>query len=65
MKFANKLKAYRIKRKMTQEELASKSGVSRTTIVLIENGDAKVAKTDTLMKLATALNAEINDIFFV
>ena len=64
MKFENKLKDYRIKRKMTQEELADKSGVSRTTIVLMENGDAKVAKTDTLMKLATALNAEVNDIFF-
>lgn len=65
MKFVNKLKEYRLKRKMTQAELAEKSGVSRTTIVHLERGSAKVTKTDTLMKLATALNAGVKEIFFI
>ena len=65
MKFVNKLKEYRLKRKMTQAELAEKSDVSRTTIVYLERGSATVAKTDTLMKLATALNASVKEIFFI
>ena len=65
MKFINKLKDYRLKRKMTQAELAEKSGVSRTTIVYLERGSARVTKTDTLMKLATALNAGVKEIFFI
>lgn len=64
MEFKNNLKVYRLKRKMTQDELAEKSGVSRTTIVAIERGDAKVTKTDTLIKLATALNYSVKEIFF-
>lgn len=50
---------------MTQAELAEKSGVSRTTIFYLEHGNAKVAKTDTLIKLATALNASVKEIFFI
>lgn len=65
MKFVNKLKEYRLKRKMTRAELAERSGVSRTTIVYLERGSAKVTKTDTLMKLAAALNAGIKEIFFI
>lgn len=64
MKFMNRLKEYRLKRKMTQAELAEKSGVSRTTIFYLECGSAKVTKTDTLIKLATALNAGVQEIFF-
>ncbi len=64
MKFENNLKTFRLKQKMTQDELAEKSGVSRTTIVAIERGDAKVTKTDTLIKLATALNSSVKEIFF-
>ena len=65
MKFENNLKTFRLKQKMTQDELAEKSGVSRTTIVAIERGDARVTKTDTLIKLATALNSSVKEIFFV
>ena len=64
MKFGNKLKEYRLKNNMTQDELSEKSKVSRTTIVSIEKGEARVAKTDTLVKLASALNVGVNDIFF-
>lgn len=64
MDFVNNLRNYRLKRKMTQEELSRKAGVSRTTIISIERGEAKVTKTDTLVKLAKALNASVNKIFF-
>ena len=60
----NKLKEVRKKRGMTQKELAELSGVSRGTIVAIENGKAKVTTTKTLQKLAKTLNASMKDIFF-
>jgi DNA-binding XRE family transcriptional regulator len=49
---------------MTQEELAEASGVSRTTIVAIESGEAKNVMASTLLKLAKALGVTVNDIFF-
>lgn len=64
MKFKNKLREYRKKQKITQSELAEKSGVSRSTIIAIENEKAEVVKTDTLIKLAKALDAEMKTIFF-
>lgn len=64
MKFKNKLREYRKKQKITQSELAEKSGVSRSTIIAIENEKAEVVKTDTLIKLAKALDSEMKAIFF-
>ena len=59
-----KVKEVREERRMTQEELAEKSGVSRPTIVAIENGNAKDVKISTLLKLASALNTTVSEIFF-
>ena len=64
MRFNNKLKAFREKRGMSQQELAEKSGVSRTTIVMLENNEAKVVKTDTLLKLAATFGVPVTRIFF-
>lgn len=64
MSFNNKLKAFREKRGMSQQELAEKSGVSRTTIVMLENNEAKVVKTDTLLKLAATFGVPVTRIFF-
>lgn len=64
MGFTNKLCEYRKKRRWTQAELAEKSGVSRATIAGIESGAIKNVKTDTLLKLSSALNAGITKIFF-
>lgn len=64
MGFTNKLCEYRKKRKLTQAELAEKSGVSRDTIAGIESGAIKNVKTDTLLKLSSALNAQVARIFF-
>lgn len=60
----NKIKALRMKCKMTQEELAVKSGVSRTTIWALESGKQEVTTTATLKKIATALNTSVSEIFF-
>ena len=64
MGFTNKLCEYRKKRRLTQAELAEKSGVSRATIAGIESGAIKNVKTDTLLKLSSALNAGVTKIFF-
>ena len=59
-----RVKEVREEKRMTQEELAMKSGVSRTTIVAIESGEAKDVLVSTLLKLADALGSTVNDIFF-
>lgn len=58
------LKEIREKMGITQEELAEKSGVSRTTISLIESGRADCVKTQTLTKLADALGEKVQALFF-
>jgi len=60
----NKLKEYRDKLNMTQEQLAEKSGVSRQTISQIENGYLTNIESKTMFSLSTALNCDIGDIFF-
>jgi len=59
-----KIKEVREAQKMTQEELAEKSGVSRGTISALENGSVRTTTTKTLFKLAKALGASVDQIFF-
>lgn len=60
----NRLKFYREKRSLSQEDLAEKSGVSRVTISNLENDKTPVSKTDTLTKIADALGETVPTIFF-
>ena len=60
----NKVKEYRLKEKLTQEELAIKSGVSRTTISALENETLDVITNITMQKLADALNRKVSTIFW-
>ncbi|HHJ9909002.1 TPA: helix-turn-helix domain-containing protein, partial [Streptococcus pyogenes] len=53
----------REEKKMSQEELANKSGVSRTTISLIETDKSTTVKLSTLQKLAVALDVPIGYFF--
>ena len=57
-----RLKEYRAKRRLTQEELARKVGVRRETIIFLEKG-----KYNPSLKLAhdvaNALNAKIEELF--
>lgn len=60
----NKVKEYRLKEKLTQEELSAKSGVSRTTISALENGTLDVITNITMQKIAGALNRKVSTIFW-
>ncbi len=49
---------------MTQMELSEKSGVSRSIINGLESGRTKVTTTETLLKIARAMNKKVSEIFF-
>lgn len=59
-----RLKEVREEKKMTQEELERKSGVSRQTISAIENNRCSQVMSGTLIALAKALGTTIDRIFF-
>lgn len=50
------LKLIRIQKGISQQELEEKSGVSRTTISKLENNDGASTTTETIKKLAKALD---------
>lgn len=47
----------------TQEGLAKRAKVSRATIIGLENGSITVTTTETLTKIAGALNKKVSEIF--
>lgn len=49
---------------ITQEDLAIKSGVSRTIISGLESGTIKETSTRTLRKIADALGKSVSEFFF-
>lgn len=61
----NRVKEIRELLKMTQQELSSVSGVSRTIISDLENEKKLVVTNITLEKIATALKMRVTDIFFI
>ena len=58
-----KLKERREELKLSQEELSSKSGVSRQTISSLENNSERNVSTRTLARLADALETTIGALF--
>ena len=48
---------------MTQEELSKRSGVSRQIIYKLENDMNTVTSTETLKRIASALNRKVSEIF--
>lgn len=60
----NRLKEERENKGLSQEELAKKAQVSRTTISDIETEKKTVVTNKTLEKISNALNLKITDIFF-
>lgn len=60
----NKLREAREAKRLTQEELAKKSGISRQTIVYIETNENYNPTFNTLVKLADALETTVDMIFF-
>lgn len=59
-----KLKECREEKRMSQEELSRKSGISRQTISAIESNSEKCVTSRTLQKLAQALDMTVGDLFF-
>lgn len=59
-----KVKEIREEKKLTQEELSEKSGVSRTIISAMESGKDVTTTTKTLLKIAKALDTTVDAIFF-
>jgi putative transcriptional regulator len=60
--FANKLRAVRDRKNLTQEELASAVGVSRQTIISIEKGKY-VPSVLLAMNIARHFGMTVEDIF--
>ena len=58
-----RIRHYREEMKLSQQELAIRSGVSRATISGLESGLITVTTTDTLIKIAAALEKKVSDIF--
>lgn len=58
----NRIKEYRKQIKLTQEELASKLGVTRQTIIAIEN-DKYNPTLELAMRLAKYLDTTVEDLF--
>lgn len=60
----NRIKEFRLKKGFTQTELAAKAGVSRVTIIELENGTRENITIKTLQSIAVALDSNVSDIFF-
>lgn len=59
-----KIKERREFLKMTQEELAEKSEVSRATISSLENNSERNTSTKILKRIASALETTVGELFF-
>lgn len=61
----NNFKVLRVKAGLTQDELAKKAGVSRTTIVRFEADDKELLKASFLniIQLSIALEVGLDDIY--
>lgn len=57
------IKIYRLKRGMTQEELAEKSGISRQTIITLESNKKANVTVGVLRRIATALGVPVSAFF--
>lgn len=62
-KFGNDLTKIRENKRLSQEDLAFLSGISRRSISRIENGLIKEPSMDTLLKLSDALDFDLVDLY--
>jgi len=62
VKFGQKVREKRIKLGLSQEELASRAGVHRTYIGMIERAEKNIT-LENIQKIASALEIKLSDIF--
>lgn len=60
-----RLKVARVVADMTQEQLALKAGVSRATIAMLEANEGRQVRSETLIKIASALNVSTDSLLGV
>ena len=60
-----KIKEYREKQGMTQQELAEKASCSRQFINMLENSDDINVSTKVLLNIANALEVKVDDLIFL
>ena len=60
----NRIKEFREKQNMTQQELSKKSGISRSYISQLENNKFSIIKSSTMTAIADALKKPVSTIFF-
>ena len=61
----NNIRECRSKMGLSQDQLAEKSGVARTIISQLENGTRTVITSETMLKIAKALDSSVADIFLI
>jgi XRE family transcriptional regulator, master regulator for biofilm formation len=61
----NKVKELREKQKISQTELASRAGVSRTYLSLIENNKVSNIRLHTMQNISSALRKKTKDVFLL
>lgn len=59
----SKIRQIRRAADMTQEELAKRAGISRTTLWKLEKGKSVSVSTETLIRIANILNCKVDDFF--
>ena len=64
MKLCNRLKEIRLQKEITQESLASQAGVTRQSIIAIEQGKFSPS-VKLALELAHALNVSLEDLFWL
>ena len=62
LKFGEKIREERLKRNLSQEKLATKTGVHRTYIGMIERAEKNIT-LENIERIAKALGLNLNDIF--
>lgn len=62
VKIGEKVKLYRVNKKLTQKELATKIGVTHEWVCKIERGKAKNITLSLLISIADNLGVELSDI---
>ena len=60
----NNIQYYRWKKGWSQEQLAKKSGVSRSTICKLENQQIRNPALEMAFKLADALEVDVRKLFY-